>query len=882
MSIPDFLNAYKIPSTTPKGSVTVTHTSMKPPSSFHIYDKDDVLAFMTEYKQAISDNATLSVVERPTEKEGPIRIDFDFRFRGNSLTRSFGKDLITKIVGVYSQILEQTLILTSPDTQLTCIVTMRDKPYASKEDQIKDGIHIQYPFCLTSYKYQYWLRKKAISEMEKLGLLSSLELTNPMDDVVDKAVIESSGWMLYGSRKWDKFTNTMLPPYTIWFVFDKNMQDLPVDTWSREELIDILSIRLWSYNQTLVRAEPEPTIDMERGSPSHQTHSQSVSSHQPPYQRTMTHEENDIVQNALTVTVKSEDVQFAANLVILLNLARSNSYHEWIRVGWCLHNISPTLLSSWIQFSKRSPKFVEGECQHLWRTFKRHTFRGYGLGTLCMWAQEDNPTTFKELRAKKLSNMIVEAADGAEGDIAEILYRLTGSFFVCASIRNKQFFEFKNHRWSQVENGRTLREYIINEVSPLVKTIALDFYKKYMDSDCSDGGAKVMYEKLQKLTHKLKTTSYLNNLIQECANRFYVDKFVGSLDANTSLLGFNNGVFDLGQGCFRDGRPEDMVSMSTGLDYVAIADESQNERLNKIKEVLGQIQTVGNVLDYLLMFFARCCSGENPEQQVWFWLGSGCNGKSLLVEFFESCLGDYAKRLPPSVLTQKRPVSNSAQPEVSRLAGARFVVAAEPDLGCALNTGLIKEWSGGDKVAVRGLYQDTQDVQFQFKLVFMTNALPKVASDDNGTWRRIRVLNFGSEFVDNWHEGMPPHLFPRDRELKDKIKHCRQEFMWLLLNKYYPMVKGTYIREPTEVLEMTSVFKETSDIIQQFIRDAIEQDPNGSVTIDIAYKLYKFWLSENGDVKNGMLLKSEFKAKMEKRLGPMRNKVWSGYSLKDI
>ena len=34
-------------------------------------------------------------------------------------------------------------------------------------------------------------------------------------------------------------------------------------------------------------------------------------------------------------------------------------------IGVCLHNIDDRLKEDWIEFSKKSPKFVEGECEKM-------------------------------------------------------------------------------------------------------------------------------------------------------------------------------------------------------------------------------------------------------------------------------------------------------------------------------------------------------------------------------------------------------------------------------------------------------------------------------------------------------------------------------------
>ena len=44
---------------------------------------------------------------------------------------------------------------------------------------------------------------------------------------------------------------------------------------------------------------------------------------------------------------------------------------------------------------------------------------------------------------------------------------------------------------------------------------------------------------------------------------FYKKEIMEKFDTDTNLLGFENGIYDLKNNVFREGRPEDYVTMST-------------------------------------------------------------------------------------------------------------------------------------------------------------------------------------------------------------------------------------------------------------------------------------------------------------------------------
>ena len=98
----------------------------------------------------------------------------------------------------------------------------------------------------------------------------------------------------------------------------------------------------------------------------------------------------------------------------------------------------------------------------------------------------------------------------------------------------------------------------------------------------------------------------------------------------------------------------------------------------------------------------------------------------------------------------------------------------------------IKILTGGDKIIARGLYKEPVEFVPQFKLLLMCNDLPNIPSNDDGTWRRIRVVEHGSEFVDN---PKGPNQFQIDRTLKQDIENWAPQFMGLLIETFNLIIK---------------------------------------------------------------------------------------------
>jgi P4 family phage/plasmid primase-like protien len=239
------------------------------------------------------------------------------------------------------------------------------------------------------------------------------------------------------------------------------------------------------------------------------------------------------------------------------------------------------------------------------------------------------------------------------------------------------------------------------------------------------------------------------------------------------------------------------------------------------------------------------------------------NGKSKLIELFKMAFGDYAGNLPVALLTQKRAASGAANPELARCRGKRFVDMAEPDRGNRMNIGFMKELTGGDKILVRQLYKEPFEFKPMFKIVLCCNDLPKVPPDDEGTWRRLRVVKFISKFTTNPKK---ENEYPIDPYLADNFERWKEPFMYILL-QYYEIYKNEGIKEPSEVLQATKDYQKMADVYVDFLDDMIVKGEEADiVSLDDLYNKYKPWYIHNYG-SAGLHNQKVFASNMERKIG---------------
>ena len=186
---------------------------------------------------------------------------------------------------------------------------------------------------------------------------------------------------------------------------------------------------------------------------------------------------------------------------------------------------------------------------------------------------------------------------------------------------------------------------------------------------------------------------------------------------------------------------------------------------------------------------ASCFSlvGTQTNQTFNIYTGTGANGKSKLVELMSLVLGDYKGTVPVTLITQKRNLIGQTSSEVAQLIGKRYAVMQEPSKGDRINEGILKELTGGDPIQARALFKDSITFVPQFNLVVCTNELFDITANDDGTWRRIRVVDHMSKFIDNPYENPEfpredyPYQYEVDRHIDEKFEIWAQPFAAMLV-----------------------------------------------------------------------------------------------------
>lgn len=838
----EYLNRFRVD----KGCEN-THTSIVKPSGAFYIPGEDHDEFMRRYEEARVAGEELYVTEKHRDIS-PFLIDLDFRFsKMSDLTRRYTKEHVLNLLCTYAR-----LIFEYVDTPTADMYVMEKPAPVYDKEYMKDGLHILVPNIVTKPSVQFIIRKRVLQEIP--GLLHGLDLKNSWEDIVDEAVISRNNWQMYGSKKpnGQAYKTTML----VRFHSDGTFEELP---FTEDGMVAMFSIRN-KYERTPVKIEKEAEIKE--------------------FESTMNVKRAVDTRFLKSNTKKNtcDNLEYVERLVHILSPARAERYDDWIRTGWCLRNIDHRLLPVWIEFSKKSAKFVDGECEKMWNYMRDD---GLGIGTLVMWAKQDNPEEFRKIQETDLDSLIVISKNQTHHDIAKVVHFIFRYDYVCVSIRQNAWYEFKNHRWVECDSGHTLRAKISDDIARTYLKAAGKYNMLAAAAEEQEQREKYAEtaKKFNEISLKLRQTSFKDNIIKECRELFYLSKFEEKLDSRPHLIGFENGVYDLELGEFREGRPEDFISFTTGINYIPY--DADHMCQQELMDCLSKILMKPDIRKYVLLLLASCLNGDIREEKFHIWTGVGANGKSKIIELFEACFGDYCCKFPITLLTQKRAASNAATSELARAKGKRFAVLQEPGDDEKLNVGLMKELSGGDKIQARALFKEPIEFKPQFKMILVCNHLPHVSADDDGTWRRLRVVEYTSKFTMN-PDPNKPHEFLMDTELSKKFEDWKEHFMALLI-EYYKMYEKEGIVDPEDVTKCTKEYQRNNDNFMEFVEQEMEKDDRGFISMNDTFSKFNYWIKENAPhIKQ--INKKVFQTAMDKIMGKNINhhrvQGWKGYRFK--
>lgn len=228
---------------------------------------------------------------------------------------------------------------------------------------------------------------------------------------------------------------------------------------------------------------------------------------------------------------------------------------------------------------------------------------------------------------------------------------------------------------------------------------------------------------------------------------------VTAWDADPMLLNTPSGIVDLRTGQMRERRTDDYVTQGT-----AVAPDFEASAPTFTRFMQDVFCGDAELVDFMQRALGYCISGDRREQVLFFWHGSGANGKSTLLDLLQWLVGDYALKLPASALMTHKGERHPT--ELAQLRGKRLAVSSELEQGQHWNEALIKELTGDATLTARYMRQDFFEFAMTQKHIIAGNTRPRLRGGDPAMARRMVLVPFTEKF-----DGTR-----RDRTMPDKLR----------------------------------------------------------------------------------------------------------------
>ena len=240
----------------------------------------------------------------------------------------------------------------------------------------------------------------------------------------------------------------------------------------------------------------------------------------------------------------------------------------------------------------------------------------------------------------------------------------------------------------------------------------------------------------------------------------------------------------------------------------------------------------------LQSFLARvagyCLTASTREHALFFFYGTGGNGKGVFLNTLCKVLGDYAAIAPMSTFIASH--SDRHPTELASLRGARLVVAQETDEGRSWDESRIKALTGGDPIAARFMRGDFFTFTPEFKLLIAGNHKPRLKSVDEAMRRRLHLIPFAVTIQPDQRN---PELAAELLEEADGI------LAWALEGCLEWQRIG--LSPPSRVRDMTADYFEAEDAFQTWIGERCDIGPNRWELPAILFSSWKQWAEKAGE-----------------------------------
>lgn len=327
------------------------------------------------------------------------------------------------------------------------------------------------------------------------------------------------------------------------------------------------------------------------------------------------------------------------------------------------------------------------------------------------------------------------------------------------------------------------------------------------------------YNKLKKCT----LAGWKSTITRFRNKRDIVDRdFEAKLNSITYLFAIaRKQVADLKTGQLSPLRKRHYFSKASTVTGIGSAEE--------FEVIMRAIHPDDSVREYMQRSMGSVLNGEIPNRRVDVWIGEGANGKSVLSNMLLA-ISPFTTSLPASAVAGPKNgqegQKNAHTSHLNVLQGNRCAITCEIKQNRVLEEDIIKKISCGDRLDIRKLGKEQEQIVSRCKIIIHTNNIPSYEAVKSLT-DRLRYIEFIRRFVANPTE---PNELKLDENLTvNIIDNLNNPFAWLLIGSvsFYRIGDAP----PPAIVASSKVRHNESDFLISFLEETLEKSPGNTIPI---------------------------------------------------
>lgn len=383
--------------------------------------------------------------------------------------------------------------------------------------------------------------------------------------------------------------------------------------------------------------------------------------------------------------------------------------------------------------------------------------------------------------------------------------------------------------WYTYDGGRWQKD-----VGSLLVSSKIKEFVRLMALYCGEIPDEEKRKQYMGFVSKMGDRRFRDRMMKDAADSMTIA--AAEFDTHPYLINCKNGTYDLETMTFREHDWKDFLTMQTNFDYTM--QEVTCPRWEQfIKEVT---QDNKDKADYLQRALGYSILGTGKEECMFILHGKTTrNGKSTMLDAIQHLLGDYSTVAPVELICRNERQKNAeaANPVLARLKGKRMVTMSESDTAGKLDEATIKQYTGGEDITARELYQSAITFKPQFTMWLSCNDLPAVKDKSLFASDRVRVIEFNRHFSDE----------EQDKGLKDYFETpeaMKGIFTWLVAG--YFKYRRFGLKMCDDMKKVIKQYEKDNDLVLQFLEEKCESTDEGYTKAKTLYDNYKIWCKSNG------------------------------------